>query len=209
MKVAVVSGAPQAWLDLEDIKSSFIIGVDRGALVLIEQGICPHLSIGDFDSVTTSELEKIKESSLELIQLPSEKDETDTEVALNYLLNKKVSSINLYGVIGGRIDHTLANIRLLLQFAKKGLALTLVDKGNYLTVLAPGNHEIQSPRLPYISFFALESTVTNLTLANLKYPLINYQLKQDDIRCISNETISSSFNVSFDTGYLLMIYSQD
>lgn len=209
MKVAVVSGAPQAWLDLEDIKSSFIIGVDRGALVLIEQGICPHLSIGDFDSVTTSELEKIKESSLELIQLPSEKDETDTEVALNYLLNKKVSSINLYGVIGGRIDHTLANIRLLLQFAKKGLALTLVDKGNYLTVLAPGNHEIQSPRLPYISFFALESTVTNLTLANLKYSLINYQLKQDDIRCISNETISSSFSVSFDTGYLLMIYSQD
>ena len=209
MKVAVVSGAPQAWLDLEDIKSSFIIGVDRGALVLIEQGIYPHLSIGDFDSVTTSELEKIKESSLELIQLPSEKDETDTEVALNYLLNKKVSSINLYGVIGGRIDHTLANIRLLLQFAKKGLALTLVDKGNYLTVLAPGNHEIQSPRLPYISFFALESTVTNLTLANLKYPLINYQLKQDDIRCISNETISSSFSVSFDTGYLLMIYSQD
>lgn len=209
MKVAVVSGAPQAWLDLEDIKSSFIIGVDRGALILIKQGICPHLSIGDFDSVTTSELEKIKESSLELIQLPSEKDETDTEVALNYLLNKKVSSINLYGVIGGRIDHTLANIRLLLQFAKKGLALTLVDKGNYLTVLAPGNYEIQSPRLPYISFFALESTVTNLTLANLKYPLINYQLKQDDIRCISNETISSSFSVSFDTGYLLMIYSQD
>ena len=209
MKVAIVSGAPKAWLDLEDIKSSFIIGVDRGALVLIEQGICPHLSIGDFDSVTTSELEKIKESSLELIQLPSEKDETDTEVALNYLLNKKVSSINLYGVIGGRIDHTLANIRLLLQFAKKGLALTLVDKGNCLTVLAPGNHEIQSPRLPYISFFALESTVTNLTLANLKYPLINYQLKQDDIRCISNETISSSFSVSFDTGYLLMIYSQD
>lgn len=209
MKVAIVSGAPKAWLDLEDIKSSFIIGVDRGALVLIEQGICPHLSIGDFDSVTTSELEKIKESSLELIQLPSEKDETDTEVALNYLLNKKVSSINLYGVIGGRIDHTLANIRLLLQFAKKGLALTLVDKGNYLTVLAPGNHEIQSPRLSYISFFALESTVTNLTLANLKYPLINYQLKQDDIRCISNETISSSFSVSFDTGYLLMIYSQD
>ena len=209
MKVAIVSGAPKAWLDLEDIKSSFIIGVDRGALVLTEQGICPHLSIGDFDSVTESELEKIKASSLELIQLPSEKDETDTEVALNYLLNKKVSSIKLYGVIGGRIDHTLANIRLLLHFAKKGLALTLVDKDNCLTVLVPGNHEIQSPRLPYISFFALESTVTNLTLTHLKYPLTNYKLSQDDIRCISNEAITSSFNVSFDTGYLLMIYSQD
>lgn len=209
MKVAVVSGAPQAWLDLEDIKSSFIIGVDRGALVLIEQGISPHLSIGDFDSVTASELEKIKTLSLEFIQLPREKDETDTEVALNYLLNKEISSIRLYGVIGGRIDHTLANIRLLLQFAKKGLTLTLVDKGNYLTVLTPGNHKIQSPRLPYISFFALESTVTNLTLTHLKYPLVNYELTQDDIRCISNEAMTSAFNVSFNSGYLLMIYSRD
>ena len=124
MKVAIVSGAPKAWLDLEDIKSSFIIGVDRGALILIEHGISPHVSNGDFDSVTKSELEQIKASSLELIQLPSEKDETDTEVALNYLLTKKVSSIKLYGVIGGRIDHTLANTRLLQHFAKKGLPLT-------------------------------------------------------------------------------------
>lgn len=54
MKIAIISGAPNAWLDLEHIKASFVIGVDRGALTLVEHGICPDIAIGDFDSVTES-----------------------------------------------------------------------------------------------------------------------------------------------------------
>lgn len=73
MKIAIISGAPNAWLDLEHIKASFVIGVDRGALTLVEHGICPDIAIGDFDSVTESEFAKIKDSALELVQLPSEK----------------------------------------------------------------------------------------------------------------------------------------
>ena len=209
MKVAIISGAPHAWLDLEAIKSSFIIGVDRGALTLVKQGIRPHLAIGDFDSVTESEFELIKESALEMFELPAEKNETDTEVALNVAIAKQATEVFIYGALGGRIDHSLANIRLLLQFAKKGMSITLVNQKNALTVLYPGQHEIKHPGLPYISFFALESTVENLTLKHLKYPLQNYTLAQDDIRCISNETIEPLFNVSFSNGYLLMIYSRD
>ena len=209
MKIAITSGAPNAWLDLEHIKASFVIGVDRGALTLVEHGICPDIAIGDFDSVTESEFAKIKDSALELVQLPSEKDETDTEVALNVAMTKEATDVRIYGSLGGRIDHSLANIRLLLQFAKKGLPIRLVDERNHLMVLASGQHEINHPGLPYISFFALESTVTNLTLNRLKYPLTNYELTQDDIRCISNETTESSFFVSFDSGYLLMIFSRD
>ncbi len=209
MKIAIISGAPNAWLDLDDIKESFAIGTDRGALTLVEHGIRPDVAIGDFDSVTTCELEQIKQYSLEFIQLPCEKNETDTEVALQIAMTKFASEVRIYGALGGRMDHSLANIRLLLQFAKKGLLVMLVDERNYLTVIAPGQHEILHPGFPYISFFALESTVTNLTLTGLKYPLTNYELTQDDIRCISNETTEPSFKVSFDSGYLLMIYSRD
>ena len=209
MKVAIISGAPHAWLDLEEIKSSFIIGVDRGVLTLVKQGVRPDMAIGDFDSVTDSEFELIKDASLEMIHLPAEKNETDTEVALNVAITKQATEVFIYGALGGRMDHSLANIRLLLQFAKKGISIMLVDQKNALTVLSPGQHEIKHPGLPYISFFALESTVENLTLDHLKYPLNNYTLTQDDIRCISNETTESSFNVSFSSGYLLMIYSCD
>lgn len=209
MKIAIISGAPQPWLDLEEIRSSFVIGVDYGALTAVNQGLHLNLAIGDFDSVTDLEFEVIKQASSEIIKLSPQKNETDTEVALNVALAKQATEVVIYGALGGRIDHSLANIRLLLQFIKKGISITLVDQKNILTILSPGRHEIKQPRLPYISFFAVESTVENLTLTGLKYPLKNYTLTQEDIRCISNEIIDSSFNVSFSSGYLLMIYSCD
>lgn len=209
MKIAIISGAPQPWLDLEEIRSSFVIGVDYGALTAVNQGLHLNLAIGDFDSVTDLEFEVIKQASSEIIKLSPQKNETDTEVALNVALAKQATEVVIYGALGGRIDHSLANIRLLLQFIKKGISITLVDQKNILTILSPGRHEIKQPSLPYISFFAVESTVENLTLTGLKYPLKNYTLTQEDIRCISNEIIDSSFNVSFSSGYLLMIYSCD
>ena len=209
MKIAIISGAPQPWLDLEEIRSSFVIGVDYGALTAVNQGLHLNLAIGDFDSVTDLEFEVIKQASSEIIKLSPQKNETDTEVALNVALAKQATEVVIYGALGGRIDHSLANIRLLLQFIKKGISITLVDQKNILTILSPGQHKIKQPRLPYISFFAVESTVENLTLTGLKYPLKNYTLTHEDIRCISNEIIDSSFNVSFSRGYLLMIYSCD
>lgn len=209
MKIAIISGAPQPWLDLEEIRSSFVIGVDYGALTAVNQGLHLNLAIGDFDSVTDLEFEVIKQASSEIIKLSPQKNETDTEVALNVALAKQATEVVIYGALGGRIDHSLANIRLLLQFIKKGISITLVNQKNILTILSPGQHEIKQPRLPYISFFAVESTVENLTLTGLKYPLKNYTLTQENIRCISNEIVDSSFNVSFSSGYLLMIYSCD
>lgn len=209
MKVIMVSGSHEVYLDSNELAGGFIVGVDRGALHLLQRGITPDLAIGDFDSVTREEWAVISQQVTEIIKLPCEKDETDTEAALNLMISKGASSVILYGALGGRIDHTLANIRLLLQFAKKGLAVQLVGEKNRLTVLVPGQYQLKSSTFQYLSFFALESTVTHLSLERVKYPLTNYTLEQDDIRCISNETCESSFNVKFDTGYLLMIFSCD
>lgn len=209
MKVIMVSGSHEVYLDSNELAGGFIVGVDRGALHLLQRGITPDLAIGDFDSVTREEWAVISQQVTEIIKLPCEKDETDTEAALNLMISKGASSVILYGALGGRIDHTLANIRLLLQFAKKGLAVQLVGEKNRLTVLVPGQYQLKSSTFQYLSFFALESTVSHLSLEKVKYPLTNYTLEQDDIRCISNETCETSFNVTFDTGYLLMIFSCD
>ena len=119
MKIAIISGAPQPWLDLEEIRSSFLIGVDYGALTAVNQGLHLNLAIGDFDSVTDLEFEVIKQASSEIIKLSPQKNETDTEVALNVALAKQATEVVIYGALGGRIDHSLANIRLLLQFIKR------------------------------------------------------------------------------------------
>lgn len=207
----IVCGSPHAFIDINRLKTSYelIIGVDRGTLVLLEHQVIPQIAIGDFDSISKSEYQKILKLCPEVMKLNCEKDETDTEVALNYCLSKNVTEVYLYGGLGGRLDHSIANIRLLLQFVKKGLRIHLLDKTNRLSVLPAGNHYLEALPKRYLSFFALESDVKELTLEGLKYPLNRYHLSLDDIRCISNEIIGDYFTVRFNSGYLLMVNSED
>ena len=151
MKVAVVCGSHELYLDEKALAGQFIIGVDRGAFHLLKRGISPDLAIGDFDSVTPEEYDAVSQATRELIHLPCEKDETDTEAALNLALQRGASEVTLYGALGGRIDHTLANIRLLLQFVKKGLYVQLVGEKNRLTVLSKGEHHLEATAFKYLS----------------------------------------------------------
>ena len=212
MKAIIVSGAPQAWIDFNELRQpskSLIIGVDRGAIILHDHGIIPTVSIGDFDSISEIELQKLMNSGTNLIKLNTHKDETDTEVAILHAMTLSATEIQVYGALGGRLDHTLANIRLLLKFVKKGIKIQLVDKTNLVRILSPGHYEFEPLKASYLSFFALEEAVENLTLTGVKYPLKDYLLHQDDIRCISNELMATTFTISFSDGFLLMIESQD
>jgi len=211
MRAVIVSGAPRTELDARDFlgEALFIIGADRGALTLLQHGVIPDLAVGDFDSVSESEYLKIKEKSRELLPLNPEKDETDTEIAVNYAIQQGAAEIFLYGGLGGRLDHTIANIRLLLRFAKLGVSIVLVEAGNRLRILSPGTHRFERFRHRYLSFFAMEQTVQGLTLQGLKYPLDGATLAQEDTVCISNEIVAENFDVAFSTGFLLMIESSD
>lgn len=211
MRAAIVSGAPATVLDARDFIGSdlFIIGADRGALTLLEHGVVPDLAVGDFDSVTEVEFSRIKAESRSVLPLNPEKDETDTEIALNYAMEQGASEILLYGGLGGRLDHTIANIRLLLRFAKLGATIILVEAGNRLRVLSPGTHQFAHFRHQYLSFFAMEQDVRDLTLTGLKYPLEGATLTQQDTVCTSNEIVAETFSVAFASGFLLMIESSD
>ena len=210
MIAKIMCGAPNGWFDEASLKDASIsIGVDRGALVLVNQGIIPDIAIGDFDSIGECDYQKIQQLCSKVIKLPCEKNETDTEVAIEYAISLGVTEIYIYGAMGGRIDHTLANIRLLLQFSEAKVRIFIVDQTNSLCLLSRGDHKFLRPVHQYISFFAFETTVKGLTLRGLKYPLTNYELTQGDIRCISNEVLADKFSLSFDEGYLLMVNSRD
>lgn len=207
----IVCGAPNIWIDFEalSLPGNLIMGVDRGTLFLLNLGIIPDIAIGDFDSISAHEYEQVSKQCQNIIKLSCEKDETDTEVAINYAISKGITEIHIYGGLGGRFDHTIANMRLLLQFAKRHILIKLIDQTNSLTVLSAGTHLLGRLPYRYLSFFALESTVADLTLEGFKYPLNRYLLTQDDVRCISNEMIEDSAKVIFESGYLLMINSED
>lgn len=203
-------GVPNGWFDSKRLSDeSMIIGVDGGALALVNQGIIPDVAIGDFDSIENSDFQMIQQVCSTVVKLPCEKNETDTEVAIEYAISKGVTDIYIYGAVGGRIDHTLANIRLLVHFSQSPANIYITDESNSLRLLSKGEYTFSKMPYQYVSFFAIETNVTGLTLQGLKYPLTKYELTQGDIRCISNEVLADEFQVSFDSGYLLMINSQD
>ena len=204
----VVGGSPALWLP-ERLEGD-VIGVDRGALELVKRGVAFDVALGDFDSVSADEKQRIKAHAKQLIELEAEKDVTDCEAAVDHLVKAGHRLIYLYGVTGGRLDHQLSLMALMLKCLKRGIQLVVRDAQNELKLLAPGRHTLPKDTVKtYVSFFAQENQVDGLTTFGLKYPLSNYTLTLEDTLCVSNELVASEATVVFEAGYLLVVRSGD
>lgn len=188
------------------------IGVDRGAYYLLERGITPQVAVGDFDSVDEQQKAVITQQVHHLQKHPAEKDATDLELALERAIQMKPKKLYLFGVTGGRLDHALINIQLLLQplLAHEFTRGIIIDQWNQLELKAPGIYEFPYDReYPYISFIAFSEAVKNISLKGFYYPLENFTLTWGSTRCISNEIHQEKGTVSFTDGLLLLIRSKD
>lgn len=179
-------------------ENEYIIGVDQGCSILIENSIDIDLGIGDFDSATVP-LERIQKYANKVQSFASVKDYTDTYLAIEEALKLNPERIIIYGGLGSRIDHTLANIKLL----KLGNIMMMNDQTT-MFMLRPGTYNIEHD-YKYISFFADEE-VTNLLLKGFKYELSLEVLDRDNPLCISNQ---GNGTISFDEGVILVIQNNE
>ena len=180
------------------------IGVDKGALTLARNGKRMLLAIGDFDSVEESDLAYIKEYSDMLIQLNPIKDDTDSEAAVMYAIQKGYQKIHLYGGLGGRLDHAMINLRLVSRFPE---TVYLHDQNNFIYSLAEGVHSIDKRDYTYISFFTEDEAT--ISLEGFKYPLDKQQLTNKDTYTTSNEILEDRGIVTVHAGKITVIQSKD
>jgi thiamine pyrophosphokinase len=185
-----------------------VIGVDRGAWWLISHSINPAVAIGDFDSVSAKERSVIKKKSGTFITHPKEKDATDLELAVEYAMGLAPSRVTLFGVVGSRMDHTMAGIALLQRLESHNIIGVIVDKFNKINIVRHQQRIKSFHGLPYISFIALNDDAT-VTLTGLRYPLVQSVLAVGSSLGISNEIISSSASIRVHKGTVLMIQSAD
>ena len=203
MKINLVAGGPLNLIpdllafDGRDVEW---VGIDRGVFYLLNAGIKPSMAFGDFDSVSEEEMAKIEMEVEHLKKFKPEKDETDMELALNWALEQKPESIHLFGATGGRLDHLLANVQLLLNPIKANnpVNVYLVDEKNIVFLKEAGHYKIKKmASKKYISFVPLTLDVTDLTLEGFKFPLKNRHIYLGSTLCISNELISDYGTFSF------------
>lgn len=202
---------------IKDRQYDMIVAVDAGFSACLELGIHPDLLVGDFD---TFGREKIKqylvdpEFQIDIHQ--PEKDETDTELAFRDVLNAGCTSVDVLGALGGRLDHELSNIHLLVHEKKRGLTVFYYDTRNRLFVLDAEKepvHNFIREKLygTYVSFLPITEQVKGITLNGFKYPLNKKDISilQNPSLCVSNEVIADVAEISFESGILLCVESKD
>ena len=216
MTIAVIcAGGPHSEIvDMTEFlqEDTVFIGADRGALHLLQQGITPHEAVGDFDSVTISEYNQIVAAVHKVGRFRSEKNETDTELAVDCALTYNPEHVILTGVTGGRLDHMESALHLLyrLQRNHKEVRFSIRNTTNELSILLTGSYECaHDERFPYISFFPFGGDVAGLTLTGFKYETVDARLETGMTKFTSNETVAEVCTISFHQGICLMVRSSD
>ncbi|MCF2139744.1 MAG: thiamine diphosphokinase [Candidatus Lokiarchaeota archaeon] len=197
----LISGSPQ--FDIKSfevipeiiLKHAFIIAIDKGLEFAWKNHISPDLIIGDFDSVDPDLLNSF--SKTKKISFPSKKNRSDTEIALNYSLEKKFELVLGINMIGGRLDHDLFNKLLLFKAPDK---FWLISASGCLKALSPlKKYKIPVKKGKIFSLIPY-SECCNVNLSGCEYPLQNQNLQQSSLT-LSNVS-DGNVQIFFDSGNL-------
>lgn len=186
----------------------FVIGVDRAAYWLLEQGITPDVAVGDFDSTSPDELREIKKRVRHVEAHSPEKDFTDTELAVRYALKQKPKELVIVGGVGSRVDHLLATIYLLDLVRKNRVRGYLIDERNRIQLVSRGRTILKRGEYPFVSLIPFTKTIS-VTLSGLKYPLTRKTIVRGQTLGISNEFAADEAIVDLHSGKALVIESND
>jgi thiamine pyrophosphokinase len=189
---------------LAALKNFSVICCDGGIRHSETLQIKPDIIIGDMDSATADQLASYQSQGVKILKYPQDKDDTDTQLAINYALELKPEVIEIWGALGGRLDHTLANLSLLSCGAKAGIDTRLVDEYCEAFVVY-GEANFTEAKGQAVSLFAYPVRADGITLRGFQYSLDKESLDVDNSRCISNVITASPATISFDAGSLLVI----
>lgn len=204
--VVVCAGEPcvlEEWGDFSVSSQDFVICADAGVSYALEQRLPVNLVVGDFDSgrVTREDVEQL---GLPVYGVASEKDDTDTMLAVKIGLEKGYRDFVLLCALGGRLDHTWANIATLSYLKSQGANGWIYGKREQITML-----EGESLHLPRqeakLSLFSYTEQCEGVTVSGVKYPLEEALLTQHFPLGVSNEFTAGQADIQVRKGQLLVM----
>ena len=202
MRTIIVANSPikSFYKIYKNQPNDYLIGVDGGAISIIDRNLQLDLAIGDFDS--TNQLELIKQKALKILVYPIEKNETDLELAI---MNSPTNDIYIYDNIGGRLDHEILSVNLLYKYQDKNI--TILNETNKIVYLKKGKYNIAMEHYNHFSFIIPNKAIvsTNNTLYNLN----NQQLSNMDTYCTSNNILDKNKDIDIEVhkGGIILILS--
>ena len=192
----------------EDFKARFdagmfdyVIAVDAGFACLEALDVKPDMAVGDFDSL--GYVPKCRR----VARFPVKKNKSDMELALEKAVSWDHDELIVYGALGGRLDHTIANLQLFAKFSEKGLYVTAVGDSYALRLLTgPDVMELPDFDAGTVSVFSASDCSHGVIETGLAYSLNDEDLTNRTSRGVSNEMTGEPARIAVEEGTLYVFY---
>jgi thiamine pyrophosphokinase len=187
--------------------ADLVIAADRGASTALKYGCAPAFVVGDFDSLDKLPLQQLQERGSHIKRAHPEKEETDSELAVQVALEQGATVITLLGGLGGaRFDHAIGNVLLLAGFEQ--LDMRIVDGPSVCWLLrGPGRTGISGQAGDLLSLLPLSGDVKGIQTRGLYYALRGETLRFGKPRGVSNVLTRQRAEVTCEQGLLLVIHT--
>lgn len=180
----------------------YIIAADGGYRHLGPLRVRCDYFIGDFDSYSGT-------PDCPSERYPSEKDDTDTMLAIKHGLLKGLDSFILLGGLGGRLDHTIANLSALEYLKSHGAGGMLADETSVIRLLGTGDSLSPTMHGGYLSIFPFGCDTAVVSMSGVQYPLSRQRLHSDFPLGVSNRVTSETdFSIKIHEGKILVVECQ-
>ena len=182
-------------------EGDIVIAADAGITNTEKFNIEPDYIIGDFDSLGYTPTNK------NTVIHPIEKDDTDTMLAVKLGFENGYNNFRIFGGIGGRLDHTFANIQTASYIAENNGKAVFYGNNESFAVIKNEKICFTNESEGNISVFALEEC-KNVNINGLYYQLENGRLSPDFPLGVSNKFNNKEATISVEEGKLLIIWSK-
>ena len=189
-------------------QADLLVAVDGGLQHVMASGFTPHIIIGDLDSIDATDLENFENNGVDVIKFPVQKDETDLELAVEYVLSLGFKEILILGATGRRLDHFLGNILFFsnpkyLEYRIK----ILTEKSEIF--YCKSRQLLEGTAGDLVSLIPISEVVTGIKTTGLMYPLQLETLFRWKTRGISNQMLDQKALIEYESGVLLCIHAFD
>lgn len=183
---------------------NYVIAVDAGLKHLESVGRTPDMALGDFDSLG------YVPQGMRVARFSANKNKSDMDLALERARNMRYDEIFVYGALGGRLDHTLANLQLFAKYSEKGAIVNAIGVSEAATyVTGPDTYEMPAQESGTISVFSMSDEARGVFERGLAYELDDATLSNRTSLGLSNEFIGEPVLIGVESGTIVVIVPFD
>jgi thiamine pyrophosphokinase len=203
--VVVAGGALGRQVVPDDVaRADLIVAADSGLDLARRLGLGVDALVGDLDSVSDDGLAWAKDTGVLIEHAPSDKDETDLELALRHAAASEPDRLVVLGGAGGRLDHLLANLAVLCGPLTASIA-TEAWIGEAQVLVVRDRVAIDDAVGATVSLLAWHGDAAGVTTLGLRWPLKGATLRAGSALGTSNVVVAERAGVAIDAGVVSVV----